>query len=366
MKVNNKFLCVPPKGVLWICVLCGLIITSQISVAKSQPKEKTSEKAPAELSTAEGLIKYIKPLPAVKDVRLWQNPYGSGLVIETAHYQVYTTLLEPLMLKQVPAFVEAAWLQYQGQLPQPIQSTGKFKVYIFSDRDQWEKFTQALTGPQFPVYQKIKKGAYFFNDSCVAYNIGRARTFSVIGHEGWHQFCNTYFRYRLPSWLDEGIAQQFEASDLVQGKFVFQASKNMQRLGSLKLTMQNNKMIPIEKLISLNPGLTVLDDQSDAATTAFYAESYALVRFLREANYGQRLGNYYQMMLGALNGTWPISAADAQIASNRNMPMTAQWNSFIAQKLFNIYIDRDFKKIQNEFELFCGKITYPITIKSVN
>jgi len=360
--MKNKNISVSSVAKISICVLCGLIFSGcQESNTAPTPKKNP----PARLSTADGLIKYIKPLPAVEDVRTWQNPYGPGLVIETNHYEVYTTMLEPLMLKQIPAFVEAAWQQYQNQLPQPITAgSQKFKLYLFKDRAQWDQFTKAFTGAQWPVYQKIKKGAYYLKDSCVAYNIGRTRTFSVIGHEGWHQFCNKYFKYRLPSWLDEGVAQLFEQSTMENGRFVFQPAKNYQRLGSLKIAMQKGKTIPLKDLISLNPGQTVLTDNGDgdAATIAFYAQSYAFVRFLREDNYGKRLGSYYQMMLGAFNGTWPISANEAKIASDRNIPLTAQWNSYIAQKLFSIYIGQDVKKIEPEFMAYCAKITYPISV----
>jgi len=342
--------------VLLLVFICGCNESNQTT--------NTSSNAPAKLSTIDGLIKYIAPLPAVQRVEKWENPYGKGLVIETAHYRIRTTMLEPLMLKQIPAFVEAAWQQYQSQIQVQIAGKEKFSLYLFSDRAQWEQFTKVFTGAQWPVYQKIKKGAYFLNGSCIAYNIGRSRTFSVIGHEGWHQFCDKYFRYRLPSWLDEGVAQLFEQSELINGRFVFQPARNYQKIGALKLTMQNNKMIPLRNLISLNPGEVMTQEQPDASVMAFYSQSYALVRFLREDNYGKRLGNYYQMMLGALNGTWPIDEMETKIASDRSIPLTAQWNSYIAQKLFRIYIGQEIERIEPEYLLFCRKITYPITIKN--
>lgn len=341
-----------------ICILCGLFSNG------CQETTTAPTNSPAKLSTADGLIKYVAPLPAVQSAQKWENPYGSGIVIETQHYKIHTTMLEPLMLKQIPAFVESAWLQYQSQLPQPVNGGEKFKLYLFKDRAQWEQFTKSFTGDQFPIYQKIKKGAYYLKDSTVAYNIGRTRTFSVIGHEGWHQFCNRYFKYRLPSWLDEGVAQLFEESTMHNGKFIFLPSKNYQRLGALKIAVQNNRMIPLRNLISLNPGQVLANNQADSAAAAFYAQSYALVRFLREDDYGKYLGNYYQMMLGALNGTWPISQSEAQIASNRAVPLTSQWNSYIAQKLFNIYLNKEIEKIEPEYKMFCGKITYPISVKS--
>ena len=317
----------------------------------------------AKLSTVEGLIEYIAPLPAVKNVERWDNPYSDGLVIETLHYRIYTTMLEPLMLKQIPAFVEAAWKEYQSQLPVPVGSNDKFSLYLFKDRLQWESYTKYFTGSQFEVYLKIKKGAYFLNGVCVAYNIGRSRTFSVLGHEGWHQFCSKYFKYRLPSWLDEGIAQLFEQSDFENGRFVFSPAKNYQRLGALKLSLQEKNMIPLRELILLNPGEVVLQQQADKAVLAFYAQSYAMVRFLREENYGRRLANYQQMLLGALNGNWPLSQSEASIAADKNSPPTVRWNKYIAQKLFDIYIGESIEQIEPEYERFCRKIVYYIRIK---
>ncbi|MGD0785599.1 MAG: hypothetical protein ABR969_07275 [Sedimentisphaerales bacterium] len=323
----------------------------------------SSNNSPAgTLSTVDGIIQYVAPLPAVKKVERWDSAYGEGITIETKHYKVYTTMLEPLMLRQIPAFVEAVWRQYLNQLPVPVESQGQFVIYLFKERAQWEKFTKGFTGEQWPIYLKIKKGAYFLNGTCVAYNIGRSRTFSVLGHEGWHQFCDKYFKYRLPSWLDEGIAQLFEQSDFTNGQFTFQPSKNYAKLGSLKLVMDEKKMIPLRNLISLNPGEVVQWEESDMAVMAFYSESYALVRFLREENYGKRLGNYHQMLLGALNGTWPIDQTEAKVASDRSIPLTAQWNSYMAQKLFSIYIGQDIEQLEPEYQ-FCAKIVYYIRVK---
>ncbi|MGA2914684.1 MAG: hypothetical protein ABSE89_01505 [Sedimentisphaerales bacterium] len=340
-----------------------IIIIILIGCNTGTAKKTEPQNATASLSSIEGIIQYVAPLPAVQKVEKWDNPYSDGLIIETQHYRVYTTLLEPLMLKQVPAFVEAAWKQYQSQLPVAVKSEDKFSLYLFKDRQQWEAFTKTFAGEQWQLYMKIKKGAYYLNGACVAYNIGRTRTFSVLGHEGWHQFCNKFFKYRLPSWLDEGIAQLFEQSEFDNGQFVFNPAKNLQRLGALKLTLENNHLIRLRELISVNPGEVVMWEQADNAVMAFYAQAYALVRFLREEGYGKRLPNYQQMLLGALDGKWPLDETEVKMASDRNIPLTVQWNRYIAQKLFDIYIGENIEQIEPEYQAFCRKIVYYIRVK---
>jgi len=138
-------------------------------------------------------------LPALESIDTWHGKYGPGLRFTTPHYEIYTTLLEPLMLRQVPGFMESAYHAYNRLVPQPIETTGKLRIYLFADRRQWEDFTKTFAGERAEVFYKIKAGAYYLNGACVTYNIGTRRTLSALGHEGWHQFSNRHFRFCLPS-----------------------------------------------------------------------------------------------------------------------------------------------------------------------
>ncbi|MHC4132905.1 MAG: hypothetical protein ACYSR3_13090 [Planctomycetota bacterium] len=317
------------------------------------------------IDTPEGMAQYLQRqnLPAVESVKPWENKYGPGLKISTTHYEIYTTLLEPLMLRQVPGFMESAYRAYNNQLPEPVQTTKKFKIYLFAERQQWEDFTDDFAGTQAPVYKKIKAGAYYLNGSCIAYNIGRERTFSVLGHEGWHQFNKRHFKYRLPSWLDEGIAMQFEASRYRKGMFYFETSRNLHRLGALKLTLIEGNTIPLDQLIALNPGEVLVNDEPEDAVRAFYAQAYALTRFLREDDYSKRLPKYHQLLMDGLKGRWPLGPEAKKIAVDRNIPITVRWNRAVGSQLFELYISEDLNEIEKEYHKYCRKIVYYIRIK---
>jgi len=316
------------------------------------------------IDTPAGMIEYLQGhnLPALKSVEVWQNQYSPGLKLTTAHYEIFTTLLEPLMLSQVPGFMESAYRGYNSQLPEPISTTTKFTVYLFAQRKHWEEFTKTFAGPTAPLYLKIKAGAYYLKGACVAYNIGRERTFSALGHEGWHQFNKKHFKFRLPSWLDEGIAMLFETSRYEQGLFYFEPGRNMYRLGSLKKTLIKNKMIPLKELIALNPGEVLTTDETEAVV-AFYSQAYGLVRFLREEAYGKRLANYHQLLMGGLRGNWPLTEVNKKIAMNRNIPLTVWWNRSVGSQLFKQYISDDFDQIEKEYLAFCRKIVYHVKFR---
>ncbi len=294
-------------------------------------------------------------LPALESVEPWQNEYGPGLKLSTVHYEIFTTLLEPLMLRRISGFVESAYHGYNSQLPQPIRTTNKFTIYLFANREQWEDFTKVFAGKQAELFCKIKAGAYYLNGSCVLYNVGSKRTFSALGHEGWHQFSSRHFKFRLPSWLDEGMAMLFEVARYNEGIFYFEPAQNTYRLGSLKETIANGKLIPLQELVAINPGEVLAMDQ-DEAVTAFYSQSYALVRFLREGRYGTHLSDFRQLLFDGLTGDWPLTQASKAIAEDRNIPRTVQWNRLVGPQLFKQYIESDFDKIEKEYLAFCKKI----------
>jgi hypothetical protein len=341
-----------------LALICIMGVITVVGCLESQSQISNSKAQ--RIDTPAGMIEYLhkQNLPALESVEVWQNEYGPGLKLTTAHYEVLTTLLEPLMLSQVPGFMESAYRGYNNQLPEPIETTTKFTVYLFAERKQWEDFTKTFVGPQAPLYCKIKSGAYYLNDACVAYNIGRERTFSALGHEGWHQFNKRHFKFRLPSWLDEGIAMLFETSRYERGLFYFEPGQNMGRLGLLKMTLMKNKMIPLRELVAMNPGEALV--ASDDTVMAFYSQAYALVRFLREDSYGKRLGNYHKMLDDGLKGKWPLEEGGRKIAEDRNIPLTVWWNRAIGTKLFEYYIGDDFDQIEKEYLTFCKKVVYNV------
>lgn len=298
-------------------------------------------------------------LPAIKSVGNWPNKYGPGAEILTEHYRIRTTLSDMLTLRMLPAFLESAYSGYQRELPEQIETRIRFDVYLFETRKQWEDFTDSFADGQAGLYKQIQKGAYCLKGSCIAYYIGRNETYAAIGHEGWHQFSSRHFAYRLPSWLDEGIATLFETGTYKGSEWVFEPQFNLGRLAGIKKTLQDGNIIPARQLVGINPGEVIGGRDS---TIAFYSESYGLVRFLREDQFGKRLGAYHAMLLGGLRGTWDLPADARQMAADRNIPLSVQWNHYVGPLLFERYISPNWDQIEGEYLTWCRKVTYNIRL----
>jgi hypothetical protein len=300
-------------------------------------------------------------LPALVSVEAWESKYGPGLKLTTEHYEIFSTAIEPLILRLVPGFIESAHRAYNTQLPQSIETATPFAVYLFADRDQWEAFTRDFAGEQADLFCKIKAGAYYLNGACVAYDLGPRRTLSALGHEGWHQFNSRHFKYRLPSWLDEGVAMLFETGISAGGFFHFDPSANLQRLGALKETLNSGSAIPLRELVATSPGEVLATDQADAVM-AFYSQSYALVRFLREADQGQRLDAYHRLLSDGFLGQWPLDESDGTTAEDRNLPRTLVWNRQVGRQLFEHYLGPDLEGLEQQYLAFCHRLTRGLVV----
>ena len=304
-------------------------------------------------------------LPALVSVTPWENKYGPGLRLATDHYEIFSTVAEPLMLRMVPGFIESAYAGYNSQLPQPLATASPFQIYLFADRRQWEDFTSGFAGEQAAIFCKIKTGAYYLNGACVVYDIGPERTLSALGHEGWHQFNSRHFQYRLPSWLDEGVAMLFETSVSDGGLFRFDPSANLQRLGALEDTFGHGQPIPLRELIATSPGEALATDQAEAVM-AFYSQSYALVRFLREVDDGRRLDSYRRLLSDGLLGRWPLDESARTTAADRNLPRTIPWNRQVGRQLFEHYIGANLDQLDREYAAFCHRITRGLVLSRID
>ena len=189
----------------------------------------------------------------------------------------------------------------------------------------------------------------------MVYYIGSNRTLGALAHEGWHQFNSRHFRYRLPSWLDEGVAMLFEATACENGVFCFYPGRNVQRLGSLDQTLNQARPIPLAELIATSPGEVLATDQAEAVM-AFYSQSYALVRFLRESGGGERLGAYHRLLWDGFSGQWPLDESAGRTAANRNLPRTVDWNRAVGARLFEHYVGRDLDQLEREYLAYCHRL----------
>lgn len=334
---------------------------------------QTDTAGPPQGTPRERLIARMQRLPTVKKLEDWPLPEcvtaedRLGLKISTVHYAIHTNLDDPLVLRQLSFFLESAFRAYQQSVGSDFAIDRLLTVYMFKERQQWEDFTRFWTGPRANMFLKITAGAYYVKGACVAYHLSRQSNFSVLAHEGWHQFSDELFAYRLPAWLDEGLATLFEAYQWQTGQVDFDPRFNANRLMALQVALAGDHLYPLETLLTVDAGHIVAraayagdTEQQQLSIGTYYAQLYALIRFLREDNYGQRLLGFHRMLDDARRGQWLLAEPLRQEAQQRLDSPTRAWNAQVGPWAFQTYIGPQPQELENAFRAFCHK-----TLRSV-
>ena len=239
-------------------------------------------------------------MPVAPESQPWQFQATQGRIIETAHYRVYTTVLDAALLEDLPDFLEATYQQYSAFLPGFQADDEPMDVYLFGRRSEWETYTKENMGASAENYLKIRAGGYSYDGTSVTYLLQRYYTFGVLAHEGFHQFASTRLEHRIPAWMEEGLACNFESHVWKAGKPYFIPDLNEFRLQALKRALRRDSLFALEELLAMHAGDAV--GMPAERTATFYAQAWALTRFLQEGEGGKYRQAFHQMLADAADG----------------------------------------------------------------
>src|SRR6185437_12769082 len=125
--------------------------------------------------------------------------------------------------------------------------------------------------------------------------------FSTVYHEYTH-FAFSGAAEWMPLWLNEGIAEFFQNTD-IQGKDVNLGQPSQDDV----LYLRENRLIPLPVLFAVDHNSPYYHEENKGSI--FYAESWALVHYLRVKDFKERtnrLGDYAELLA---RKTDPIGAA---------------------------------------------------------
>lgn len=233
----------------------------------------------------------------------WTFDRAEGLRITTPSFRIYTTLPADDLRDRLPAFLELVLAEYQSALADLPKPERVLDTYVMASRGQWSRLTQRLMGDQAPTYLRIQRGGFSDDGRGVFFNIGLEDTLSVAAHEGWHQYTQAVFRDPLPIWLEEGIACYFEGftwDPTAPRRPLFMPWANQERYDQLVKAARAGRLMPLERLLRVRPQDMIR--YSSERTLDYYAQIWALVHFLREADDGARAEALAELVTDAQAG----------------------------------------------------------------
>ena len=280
----------------------------------------------------------------------WQYLDAPGIILQTPHYQIHTTIRDEAVLGRLPQVLEGAYAQYQEFAAAP--ASGKpLKCYVFGERREWADFTQKNTGNDAAIYLQITRGGYCIGDWFVSYYVGGRATYSVAAHEGWHQYVARHFKGRLPPFLEEGTACMFEsvrfpgAGDLPR----WDLSLNPNRAQGIRNALEDKKLWPLEKLVRMHAGDVVRlpGDRIEA----FYAQNWAFARFLWEYADGTYRPAFKKLLADTAAGSVHDKTGTLHRASGA-------WAPHSVQPMLEHYLGKPLAEVETEYHAFLSDIAY--------
>jgi len=280
----------------------------------------------------------------------WNGRYSNGVLLSSEHYRIFTTCTDEGVMAFLPGFMEAAHAYYHdltGLKETDHEQVGK--VYLLASRDQWADVTKRLVGNQSPQYLAIQAGGYCYKGTCVFWDLGYKQTVPVAAHEGLHQFLVSHLRDQLPMWLEEGLCVSVEGYKVDdKNNVTFDPDSADMQIGDLRNAVGRNLWIPLPKLLSMDAGQAI--DGSNAQAVAYYAELWALVKFIR-SNDTYRQG-MQQMLADARDGAIRQHLGVGFLEFQGLRSDGRKYNSQLSEPMFRKYISKDVEQFDKAFTAY--------------
>jgi tetratricopeptide (TPR) repeat protein len=128
-------------------------------------------------------------------------------------------------------------------------------------------------------------------------------TYGTIFHEYVHFLLDTNFgKSEVPPWFNEGLAEYYQTFQIKEDQKVYLG--NLQE-GHLQL-LQESKLIPLKTFFEIDN--YSLHQNGSHSRSIFYAQAWALIHYLIQANKGANAGNMNKFLNLVMSGAQPEKA----------------------------------------------------------
>jgi len=233
-------------------------------------------------------------VPAEEPSQQKNNPFTK---YQTEHYEIITDVSSEVA-KKVGNDMEAILQEYSRILPFPEEQlpSSLFRVRIFLTKEDFQKYCREALGDTYDrknfVYYHCRN---LEEREMVCFLLPEIPFFRRLHHEAFHQYFR-HFIYYPPQWLNEGLAELFEASPMIeQGRLQIKPSPGwLRRLKEDVLISKKHPYIDLKSLLTMSKKEWLKNSGST------YPESWAFCYYLLRSGKGQ-LARYLNNCIEVLN-----------------------------------------------------------------
>lgn len=228
----------------------------------------------------------------------------------TEHFELVSTVRDAEFESALPDFLEAVYRQCTHVIPPAGTHPRALSVYLFGSRAEWECFARRQFPTRFDLYSRIRSGGFTEGSTSVSFHTNRAGTLAALAHETWHQYVGANVSSAIPAWLNEGLACTLESVSEKGREYVFSEHENKLRMNGLREAIQTDRLIPLRHLIETDAG-EILSHGQNVITQGYYAQTWALVTYLRYGEKGRYVRAFDRMLKDIADGTFRVRLSAA-------------------------------------------------------
>jgi DNA-binding Lrp family transcriptional regulator len=224
-------------------------------------------------------------------------------------------------------------------------------VIVFKDENSFKDFKPVENGKRKDWVSGFFQPGQDVNYIAISLEGSEDNSYRIIFHEYSHLLIgNTLGNSKIPTWLNEGLADYYENIDLKSDQKVRFGGLNLNHLKLLK----ENKLIPFEEFLKVNYSL--LDKQDKLQISLFYAQSWAWIHFLIHDNSGIRKRQLTDF-LDLLREGKKTEEAFVKAFQSDYQQLEREFKNYISNKSFQTTEFTLSNKLEFNFEMTVSKIS---------
>ncbi len=298
----------------------------------------------------------VAPRVIVESEAPWDYAGARGRVITTPNFRLYTTETDTTLIRRTPEFLEIALDHYTRALVTLPRPTDRMDTFLLDTRAQWQRMTLQILGARGQGISRVGRGGFAHGGKGVFFDIGLFDTLAIASHEGWHQYTQSVFRERMPSWAEESIATYMEGHRWAGATPVFLPWANIERFDHLRNAYARGDLLPLRMMLASNPEGLLTPVNDDLLT--FYAQGWALIHFLHAYD-GQESSDALRAMLIDAQAGRLSAAVTARLGDREFLARAVRDRSLGGEAVFRAYFGDDLDATESRFRAFVGRLVAP-------
>lgn len=221
--------------------------------------------------------------------------------------------------------LDTIYVEYKRRLGALPQKTAEVNdVFIFASQ---EDYLQTLRD-RFGINGMGSGGMFFTSPrgaglAFFVEGLPQSRIFHVIQHEGFHQFAYSRFGHDLPQWLNEGLAEFFGESVIVDGTVVI-GQTSERTLRTLQAAINAGKTIPFRDIITMTNDRWNANVRGGNAALQ-YMQAWSMVHFLVYGDGGRYQGSFERYLALLNRDVNPVDAFTQAFGTNDLDMFQSRW-----------------------------------------